>query len=148
MVEKVNINNTNEEIKRFVDYINSKKITALILSLLCAALMMVEMVINGFVNMFSVIIGSFIFTSIVHIYVLFKLNLYQINLSNILSATSNNMTIKEWENIEMNQIKERELKVIKLHWRSLVKEYAMVSISCFICMGVVFLSVILPFMSK
>lgn len=120
-----------EEIKRFVDYINSKKITALILSLLCAALMMVDMVINGFGNMFSVIIESFIFTIIVHIYVLFKLNLYQINLSNILSATSNNMTIKEWENIGVNQIKERELKVIKFHWRSLVKEYVMVSISCF-----------------
>lgn len=142
MIEKMDISNANEETKRFVDYINREKIKALILPLLCSMLMILEMVLNVFVNMFPVIIGTFIFTSIVHIYVLFKLNIYQINLSNILSAISNNMTIKEWANMEENQIIERELKVIKLNWRSLFKEYVIVCFSCFICISVLFFSII------
>lgn len=148
MVEKMDISNANEEAKRFIDYINREKITALTLPLLCSALMMIEMVIDEFVNMFPMIIGTFIFTSIVHIYVLFKLNVYQINLSNVLSAIINDMTIKELANMTPDQLREKELKMVKLNWRSLIKEYVTIIFSCFICMGVLFISVIVPFILK
>lgn len=148
MVEKMDVSNADEETKKFIDFIKKEKIRVLILGYLCAVLMVIEAFLNQFMNMVPIIIGTFIFISIVHIYVLVKLDIYKINLSNILSAISNNMTIKEWAHLTPNQVMENDLKVAKLSWRSQVKDFVIIFISCFVCIGVLFISVIAPFTLK
>lgn len=142
MAETMDISNADEETKRFIDFINSGKRTALSLPLLCLGIMMVEMVIDGFANIFTLIIGTFIFTSVIHIYVLFCLNLYRTDYSNVLSAINNNMTIKEWENVTPDQVTEKALKVAKLNWRSLVKGYMILGFSYFMCIAILIITII------
>lgn len=142
MAETMDISNADEETKRFIDFINSGKRTALSLPLLCLGIMMVEMVIDGFANIFTLIIGTFIFTSVIHIYVLFCLNLYRTDYSNVLSAINNNMTIKEWENVTSDQVTEKALKVAKLNWRSLVKGYMILGFSYFMCIAILIITII------
>lgn len=142
MAETMDISNADEETKRFIDFINSGKRTALSLPLLCLGIMMVEMVIDGFANIFTLIIGTFIFTSVIHIYVLFCLNLYRTDYSNVLSAINNNMTIKEWENVTPDQVTEKALKVAKLNWRSLVKGYMILGFSYFMCIAILIITMI------
>lgn len=142
MTETMDISNADEETKRFIDFINSGKRTTLSLPLLCLGIMMVEMVIDGFANIFTLIIGTFIFTSVIHIYALFYLNLYRTDYSNVLSAINNNMTIKEWENVTPNQVKEKALKIAKLNWRSLAKGYMILGFSYFMCIAILIITII------
>lgn len=142
MAETMDISNADEETKRFIDFINSGKRTALSLPLLCLGIMMVEMVIDGFANIFTLIIGTFIFSSVIHIYVLFCLNIYRTDYSNVLSAINNNMTIKEWENVTPDQVTGKALKVAKLNWRSLVKGYMILGFSYFMCIAILTITII------
>lgn len=58
------------------------------------------------------------------------------------------MTIKEWASLTPKQVSEKDLKLAELNWRSLVKDCAIIGLSCFVCVGVLFISVIVPFMLK
>lgn len=148
MISKIDVKNSDEETKRFIDFLNRDKRKTIFLVCLCAILMLTEALFSLFMDMVTIIIVTFIFTSIVHIYVLHRLDVYKINLSNILSAVSNNMTIKEWANMKPEQIIKKDLKVAKLNWRSLKAEYTYIFASCFVCMAVLYIHVLMPIFFK
>lgn len=145
MIEKVDISNADEEARQFIHYINKEKYKTFILPYLCTILMLVESVLDLYIHMKPLITITFIFVSIVHAYVLYKLKVYQINLSNILSAIQNGMTLRDWASLTPDQVINNDLKLAKLNWRSLVKEYGLIMFSCCICMSILFVTVIAPY---
>ena len=148
MISKIDVTNSDEETKRFIDYLNRDKRKTIFLACLCAILMLTEALFSLFMDMVTIIIVTFIFTSIVHVYVLHRLDVYKINLSNILSAVSNKMTMREWANMTPEQVMKKDLKVAKLNWRSLMPEYTYIFASCFVCMAVLYIHVLMPLFFK
>lgn len=148
MINKIDVTNADKDTKRFIAYLDREKSKTTFLAGLCAILMLTEALLSLFVDMVPIIIVTFIFTSIVHVYVLHKLDVYKINLSNILSAVSNNMTAREWANMTPEQIMRKDLKVAKLNWRSLTREYIYIFASCFVCMAVLYIHVLAPLIFK
>ncbi|WP_394524350.1 hypothetical protein ACF0HT_14265 (plasmid) [Staphylococcus xylosus] len=73
MISKIDVTNSDEETKRFIDFLNRDKRKTIFLACLCAILMLTEALLSLFVDMVPIIIVTFIFTSIVHVYVLHKL---------------------------------------------------------------------------
>lgn len=147
MAERMDISNADKDSKRFVDFLNKEKRKLLMLPYLCVLLMVLESIVNVYTNIISVIIGTFVLTCVVHIYVLVKLDIYKINIGNILSAISNKMTLKEWASMEPNTIIEKKLKIVKVSWRSLILEYVIVYVSVLICLYILFSTVIRPLIS-
>lgn len=142
MAERMDISNADKESKKFIDFLNKEKRKLLMLPYLCVLLMVLESIVNMYTNIIPVIIGTFVLTCIVHIYTLVKLDIYKINIGNILSAISNKMTLKEWANIEPNTVIEKNLKIVRISWRSLILEYVIVYVSILICLYILFSTVI------
>ncbi|MFG0934614.1 hypothetical protein ACF91D_28580 [Staphylococcus sp. 231237_7MaSpsaltlick] len=144
MVEKIDVRNASEENKQMIKKISKDKAKLFLLPLLCMVLMTLELALYVVLeaDMFYLIICTFILSSIIQIYVIYKLNVAQILLSHVLTAISNNMTIKEWAHMDKEQAIKKEVKVVKVSWRSFIPEYIMIFISCFVCVGAPFIAVI------
>ena len=142
MAMKIDVSNTTEEAKQIIDNINKDKLKVMVLPMLCSLLMIIEFTLHVVLNIdiTVLVICTFILSSIVHIYVLYKLNMAQIALSTVITAIHNDLSVKEWVNMDKNKAVEKGIQPVKVKWRSFLSEYIAIYVSCFICISVPFFS--------
>lgn len=145
---KIDVSNTTEEAKQIIDNINKDKLKVMVLPMLCSLLMIIEFTLHVVLNIdiTVLVICTFILSSIVHIYVLYKLNMIQIALSTVITAIHNDLSVKEWVNMDKNKAVEQGIQPVKVKWRSFLSEYIAVCFSCFICISVPFFSLVGKFL--
>lgn len=148
MAMKIDVSNTTEEAKQIIDNINKDKLKVMVLPMLCSLLMIIEFTLHVVLNIdiTVLVICTFILSSIVHIYVLYKLNMIQIALSTVITAIHNDLSVKEWVNMDKNKAVEQGIQPVKVKWRSFLSEYIAVCFSCFICISVPFFSLVGKFL--
>lgn len=145
MPQKLYLNQVTDENKGFIKSIEREKAKAFILPFLCMVLLLIELSLSVFleVDTFIIIICTFVLSFLVNTYVLYKLSKTKILLQTVLTANHNEITVREL--INTNEKKFNQLEWVKISWRSFITEYIMVGISCFVCVGIPFVSFISKF---
>jgi len=140
MKERIETKDLSNENQHLIEKIERDKKKVFILPLLCMVLLFSELLLDVFMNIntFILIIITWIFSAVINIYVLYKMQLTKALFSTILTAHHNKLSINELYNIDEKSHK--SFRVIKLSWRNFILEYAMIIISIYMCIAVPFLS--------
>lgn len=139
---KADVSNTTEENKRIIANINKEKFKAMVLPMLCSLLMILEFTLHVLLNIdiTVIVICTFILSSIIHIYVFYKLDVALIRLSIVMTAIHNNIRVKEWMDMDRAQSERKGIQVVRVKRQSLLTEYIAVCLSCIICISTPFFS--------
>lgn len=141
MKERVETKELSNENQQLIEKIEKEKKKVFILPLLCMILLFSELLLDVFmdINTFILITITWLFSAVINIYVLYKLQMTKELLSTVLTAHSNKLDVRELYNLEEEQLE--SIKVVKVNWRNFISEYAMIIISIYMCVTILFLSV-------
>lgn len=140
MKERIETKDLSNENKRIIDRIERNKKKVFILPLLCMILMFLELLLDVYMNInaFILIIITCVFSAVINIYVLYKLQITKELFSTVLTAQYNKLNVRELYNLEEEQLE--SIIEVKVNWRNFTSEYAMIIISIYLCMLIPFAS--------
>lgn len=140
MKERIETKDLSNENKRIIDRIERNNKKVFILPLLCMILMFLELLLDVYMNInaFILIIITCVFSAVINIYVLYKLQITKELFSTVLTAQYNKLNVRELYNLEEEQLE--SIIGVKVNWRNFISEYAMIIISIYLCMLIPFAS--------
>lgn len=142
----MNTDELNNENQQFIKKVEKAKAKTFILPFLCMILMFLELLLDLFMNIntFTLIVITFIFSIVINVYVLYKLQTTKKLLNTVLTAHHNKLSINALYNIDEERLK--SIRIITVSWRSFLTEYVMIAISIYMCVSIPFVSYINNFM--
>jgi|SRR5699024_9669147 len=142
MSMKLNTKDLSKEDSNIITNIEKEKHRAFLLPILTMGLMLIEILLDLFMNIntFIIVMITFVFSLVINTYVLYKLTKAKELTSIVLTAHRNNLNVKKL--FDLNEDKVKKLQWVKVSWKTYLLEYFMIVSSAYVCVSIAFISFI------